>query len=138
MRGMRHCSALLVVLCLGLVSCTHAAAKDRPATVAAAVEATRGLLDDEGRKQLAYLRDDELIGLHHGFGMTVRAQLGLWGDNPRLLKDCKSSHPDDCSMEVIGKLHARLRAELPADERARLEKLESGMDRVHGAGARVH
>jgi hypothetical protein len=131
---MRISSAILACLCLGSISCTHAPIEERPSTVAAAVEVARGLLDDEDRRLLAYMRDADVISLHHGFGMTIRAQLGLWSDNPRLLKDCKSSHPDDCSMEIIENLRARLRAELPADERARLEKLEAGMDRVRLPG----
>jgi hypothetical protein len=123
-------TALLLGLCLGTVSCTSAPSGSRPSTVAAAADSMLALIDEQSRRDLAYMADDELISLHHGFGMTVREQFGLWKDNPRLLKDCKSSHPDDCSMEIIEAMHARLRAALPADERARLVKLESNMDRV--------
>jgi len=76
------------------------------------------------------MRADDLVTIQRGFGMTIRAQFGLWDDNPRLLRDCKSRHPEDCSAEIVGRLQARLRAELPAEERARLEKLEAGMERV--------
>jgi hypothetical protein len=123
-------TVVLTGLCLGAVACMDTRSEDRPATVNAAADAVLASIDDEARRDLAYMRADELISLHHGFAMSVRAQLGLWDGNPRLLEDCKSSHPDDCSMEVIETVQVRLRAALPAVERARLEKLESNMDRV--------
>jgi hypothetical protein len=114
-----------------IVSCAQepAPATGPPATVAAAADATLALLDDASRQELAYMRDDELISAHRGLGMTVRAQFDLWHD-PGRLRDCKSRHPEDCSMEVVKALHSRLRAALPAAERAALEKLEAAMDRV--------
>jgi hypothetical protein len=131
MRAMRLIpTVLLTGLCLGAVSCTDTPPKQRPATVDAAAVNMLGLIDDESRRDLAYMRRDDLNSLHHGFGMTVREHLGLWGDDARRVKDCKSSHPDDCSMEVIEAMHARARGALPMEERQRLEKLESNMDRV--------
>lgn len=123
-------TVLLTGLCLGAVSCTDTPPKERLTTVDAAAVTMLGLIDDQGRHDLAYMRRDDLGALHHGFGMTVREHFGFWGDNARLVKDCKSSHPDDCSMEIIEAMHARARGALPREERQRLEKLESNMDRV--------
>ncbi len=121
---------LLTGFCLGTVSCTDTPPKSELTTVDAAAVTMLDLIGEQSRHDLAYMRRDELNSLHHGFGMTVRQHFGFWGDNTRLVKDCKSSHPDDCSMEIIEAMHARARGALPADERARLEKLESNMDRV--------
>ena len=102
----------------------------RPPTVAAAVEVVRSWLDEESRRDLAYMRKDDLIKLHHGFGTGIRNGLGLWGDNESLRKDCGEPHPDNCSGVIIRRLHARLRAELPAADRKALATLDSRVNKV--------
>jgi hypothetical protein len=125
---------VVVLPCLALASWAHAGeqrvAKAHPQTVREAVEVVRGWLDEENRRELAYMAEDDLILLHHGLGMGLRNGLGLWGDNPRLLADCGKVHPDDCSSIIIGALHRRLRAELPEAERSRVDTLNRSLDEV--------
>jgi hypothetical protein len=126
--------SLAILSCLALASCAQLAEaptqNSRPRTVAEAVQVVRDWLDEQERRELAYMREADLILLHHGFGTGIRNGLGLWGGNTRLLEDCGSMHPDDCSSIIIEKLHARLRAELSAAERSRLETLERGLEEV--------
>jgi len=130
---MRRRAAWVVALstsACSLFACFAQAALDRPRSVADAVELLHRRLSVDERRELAYLRKDELIRQQHGFAMTVRNQFGMWGDNPALLASCKSRNAEDCSMEIIERLYARLRAELPAEELQHLETLESRMARV--------
>ena len=52
---------------------------------------------------------DDLIRFHFSAGMDIRNRYGLFsGSNKALLHDCKASHPDDASGEIIDALWDRL------------------------------
>ena len=55
--------------------------------------------------------DDDLIMLHHGYGMYIRNRFRLWGGNNDLLFACDpvKKHPDNASGVIINKLWKRVR-----------------------------
>ncbi|MCA0395175.1 MAG: hypothetical protein LCH70_13850 [Proteobacteria bacterium] len=82
-----------------------------PGTLEEAVEDVLGELDEKSKISLREMKRDDLIGLHFGFGMALRNELGLWGGNQPLLESIcggKSCHPDDASMKIIEALWERL------------------------------
>ncbi len=62
---------------------------------------------------------DDLILYHHGFGTSIRNNMGLWGGNLELQEDCAELfpndpepwHPDSTSMMIITLLWQALNEE---------------------------
>jgi hypothetical protein len=50
-----------------------------------------------------FVKKDDLISLHHGFGTWIRNRYGLWRGNDKLILSACSfrCHPDDASMKII-------------------------------------
>ncbi len=84
-----------------------------PGTVDAAVRLLRGLVPDAEQARIAYLQEDELIGLDLGLGMWIRNNLGLWQGNVALLEATGESDADDASGVIIRAFWLALRADLP-------------------------
>lgn len=103
-----------------------------PTNVQDAVIVLGAQLDAQSERDLAYMGYDDLAKLQNTLGASVRAQFGLNTRNFRLAYDCDAEymHPHTCSSIIISRLWKKVRADLPAAERAGLETLESGMDRV--------
>lgn len=74
-----------------------------PAMVKDAVRYLLARLTDDDKAALKAMRRDELIRLHRGYGMGVRNGLGLWGQNPALMRDPEiaGKFPDAASMYII-------------------------------------
>ena len=86
---------------------------DLPETVDAAVRLLRGLVSDAEQARIAYLKEDELIGLDIGLGVWIRNNLGLWQGNAELLEATGEAHADDASGIIIRAFWLALRGELP-------------------------
>lgn len=84
-----------------------------PGTVDAALRLLRGLVPDAEQAKIAYLKEDELIGLDLGLGMWIRNNLGLWQGNVALLDATGESDADDASAVIIRAFWLTLRADLP-------------------------
>lgn len=84
-----------------------------PGTVDAAVRLLRGLVPESEQARIAYLKEDELIGLDLGLGMWIRNNLGLWQGNAALLEATNETHADDATGVIIRALWSALREELP-------------------------
>ena len=84
-----------------------------PGTVDAAVRLLRGLVPDAEQARIAYLQEDELIGLDLGLGMWIRNNLGLWQGNVALLEATGESDADDASATIIRAFWVALRCDLP-------------------------
>lgn len=64
----------------------------RPKTVKQAVDLLAGELSDKDAESLKKMKQEDLIELHlTDFGMRVRNEMGLWGENEALLKACAKS-----------------------------------------------
>ena len=87
-----------------------------PATVEAAVRLLQGLVPEVEQTKIAMMLEDELTALHFGLGQWVRNHLGLWGDNPALLKATGEPDADDASGAII---------------RAFWQALRDGLSKVH-------
>ena len=58
---------------------------------------------------LSILKEDELIDLHFGLGLSIRNSFGLHDANSKLLRDCGSDNPDDASAVIIKALWTKLK-----------------------------
>lgn len=84
-----------------------------PETVDAAVRLLQSMVPDDELSRIAALAENELEGLDFGLGQWIRNQLGLWSENPRLMRDTGESHPDDASRVIIVALWQTLQRERP-------------------------
>jgi len=80
----------------------------KPKTIEAAIAELKKRLGKNGCLCLKRMKKRELIKLHFDFGMYIRNNLGLWGNNKSLLNATGKEHPDDASMVIIQKLWANL------------------------------
>ena len=111
-----------VLLALGfalLVGCTEnvgeraetANEQGWPLTCDGAIAKLSTELPQSEQADLAAMKRDDLILLHHGFGTGIRNEFGLWGGNFALIESCSGSretHPDDVSMIIIERLWVKL------------------------------
>jgi hypothetical protein len=53
--------------------------------------------------RIGFVKKDDLISLHHGFGTWIRNRYGLWRGNDQLILSACGfrCHPDDASMKII-------------------------------------
>jgi hypothetical protein len=106
-------------------------AEKYPRTIGAAVELVLSRMSGDMRAWLRRFKGDEIelqVELAAGLtpGMSVRAMLGLWGENPELLAQVPPGyrHPDDASCYFLVECWRRLRTEArpaepgPAADRA--------------------
>ena len=110
--------SLVLILMLGtLAGCADSDAQvvkaeqeaqmDWPTTCESAVARLTAQLPQSEKENLAAMKRDDLILLHHGFGTGIRNEFGLWGGNLALAQSCsgkRNVHPDDVSMIIIERL----------------------------------
>lgn len=80
---------------------------DWPTTCDSAVARLTTQLPQSEKENLAAMKRNDLILLHHGFGTGIRNEFGLWGGNLALIQSCsgkRNAHPDDVSMIIIEQL----------------------------------
>ena len=80
-----------------------------PKTVDEAVELLISILEYRHKMLLSILKEDELIDLHFGLGLSIRNAFGLHDADSKLLSDCGSDNPDDASAVIIKALWTRLK-----------------------------
>jgi hypothetical protein len=68
-----------------------------PETVDEAIDRLVTILDDEQKAAIVAMREEDLIDLHFGLGMTIRNAFGLHEPGSQLLAECGVAHPDDAS-----------------------------------------
>jgi hypothetical protein len=81
----------------------------QPETVDEAVELLMTVLEDRHKILLSILKEDDLIDLHFGLGLSIRNSFGLHDANSKLLRDCGLDNPDDASGVIIGALWNKLK-----------------------------
>jgi uncharacterized protein DUF6794 len=104
-----------------------------PTSIEGAVTTLEATLDADARQRLAELGPYDLRFLHSTMGAWIAEHFGLAHGNYRLHADCGFGDyidPDSCTSLVIETLWKKLRAELPAQQRAALEVLEARMEAV--------
>jgi uncharacterized protein DUF6794 len=79
-----------------------------PETVAEAVDRLMLILDDEQKRVLAAIAEDELIDLHFSLGLAIRNAFGLHEPGSKLLADCGVLHPDDGAGIIVRELWSKL------------------------------
>jgi hypothetical protein len=84
-----------------------------PATVESAVRLLQSLVPEAEQARIATMPEDELITLHFGLGQWVRNHLGLWHDDPALLKATGETNADDASGVIIRAFWQALRDSQP-------------------------
>jgi hypothetical protein len=82
-----------------------------PRTCAAATAHIAGEMSAEDRASPRQVRQDERIRYHHGWGMGIGNDFGLWNGNTALARDCvrtrgtapdsRTLDPDTVSMPII-------------------------------------
>ena len=91
-----------------------------PSTVDAAVELLLQKLSGENRETLRAMPEEELITLHHRWGMGIRNSFGMWQGNTALLRSCAAARrsgasgvsvlfPDEAAMVIIEAAWRRVR-----------------------------
>ena len=80
----------------------------QPETVDEAVELLISILEDRHKILLSILKEDELIDLHFGLGLSIRNAFGLHDPGSKLLASCGVVHPDDASGVIIQALWIKL------------------------------
>jgi len=82
-----------------------------PKTVAEAVDRLVAGLSEEERGRLRDMAKEDLILLHHTWGLGIRNKFGLWGENEALVESLPPEHrfADDASMFLIEAAWERLR-----------------------------
>lgn len=75
---------------------------------------------DITKKEFLSIGFDNLITLHHGFGMVIRNTYGLWNPNyPGIVEgDLGDGHPDGISMKILEMLYKRIEAQYSAYDAA--------------------
>lgn len=82
-----------------------------PSTFEEAMEIFFKLLTPEEQADLTRMSEDEVNSLHHGFGMWLRNNWGLWDENSAMCKHMKSlgfMHADDMSGSLLREFWARM------------------------------
>ena len=76
--------------------------------------------DQNSKKEFLAVGFENLITLHHGFGMSIRNIYGLWSPNyPGVIPgDLGDGHPDGISMKIIEALYKRIEAQYGAYDAA--------------------
>jgi hypothetical protein len=74
-----------------------------PVTVEEAVHDLLPRISPLDKLQIWFMKKEDLISLHHGFGTWIRNRYGLWRGNEKLILSACGfrCHPDDASMEII-------------------------------------
>jgi hypothetical protein len=78
-------------------------------TLADAVRALTGALDEEDLERVRLATDEELVLLHPTLGAVIRDAMKLGTGNQGLLEATGEAHPDDASMRIIEALREELR-----------------------------
>lgn len=75
---------------------------------------------DKSKEEYLAVGFDNLITLHHGFGMAVRNTYGLWHPKyPGVIKDdLGDGHPDGISMKILEALYKRIETQFSAYDAA--------------------
>ncbi|MHC4405608.1 MAG: DUF6794 domain-containing protein [Planctomycetota bacterium] len=89
-----------------------------PRTVEAATTRLLAILSDKDKEVVRNTAEEDLIGFHHGWGMGIRNEFGLWQGNDALLKSCGKQHPDDASMVIIRSVWRELRENQSSEQGA--------------------
>jgi hypothetical protein len=84
-----------------------------PTTIDGAVRLMLGLVPEEDQSRIAYMSEDDLLGLHMGLGQWVRNHLGLWGGNTALMAAIGENNADDASAVIVRAFWEHLRNGLP-------------------------
>jgi hypothetical protein len=84
-----------------------------PTTIAAALDFLEVNSAPEVRSTLRDLPADDLSEAYRNFGMSIRASLGLWGENPELIALLPEDQrfADNASMFILEQWQARLRGD---------------------------
>ena len=82
-----------------------------PKTVAEAVKVLIAELPEEERTMIRDTAREDLIKFHHGWGMGIRNDFGLWRGNDELFKDTGAEDPDGASMAIIRAVWEELRTQ---------------------------
>jgi hypothetical protein len=82
-----------------------------PKTIENAVRLLYSELSEADFQFFLSATDEDLIMLHHGYGMYIRNRFRLWGGNKDLLFACDpiEKHPDNASGVIINNLWKRVR-----------------------------
>jgi hypothetical protein len=80
-----------------------------PETVGEAVEWLITVLEDRHKMFLTLMREDELIELHFGLGLSIRNSFGLHNADCKLFRDCGVDNSDDASDVIIKALWNKLK-----------------------------
>ena len=77
--------------------------KKFPETFAEAVDEVIRVLPQESLDELKKLQRGELFCTHFGIGMWIRNELGLWGENTKLLEseEFQFIHTDSMSTKLV-------------------------------------
>jgi len=81
----------------------------QPETVDEAVELLISVLEDRHKMLLTILKEDDLIDLYFGLGLSIRNSFGLHEADSKLLRDCGLDNPDDASGVIIRALWNKLK-----------------------------
>jgi hypothetical protein len=82
-----------------------------PRSVAEAVKSLIAELSEEEKTIIREMAKEDLIKFHHGWGMGIRNEFGLWRGNDELFKDTGAEDPDGASMAIIKAVWEELRME---------------------------
>jgi len=129
-RGTMTVAALCLVL---FVSGRLVLPRSWPTNIDSAVATLEATLDADATQRLAELGPYDLRLLHPTLGSWVGEHFGLAHGNYRLHFDCGFGDyidPDSCTSLIIETLWKKLRGEMPQQQRAALELLESRMEAV--------
>jgi hypothetical protein len=80
-----------------------------PETVDEAVELLMTVFENRHKMLLSILKEDELIDLHFGLGLSIRNAFGLHDADSKLLRDCGADNPDDASALIIKAVWTKLK-----------------------------
>lgn len=82
-----------------------------PSTLEEAMVTFTKLLTIEEQIEFARMHEQEIIRMHHGFGMWLRNNWGLWDENSAMCRYMKSlgfMHADDMSHSLLREFWARM------------------------------
>lgn len=102
---------LPAIILMIIVSSCSPAESPWPKSCDDAVEQALQEIPVAAQAELAAVKQNDLIQLHHSLGRTIRNEFGLWSGNAALLESCSGrsdAHPDDVSMIIIEQLWAKL------------------------------
>lgn len=84
-----------------------------PHAIESAVRLLQGLVPDDEQQRIRSMTEQDLTMLDFGLGQWIRNHLGLWGDNPALLRATGELHADDASGVIVRAFWLKLRDDLP-------------------------